>query len=32
MVGLRYIVGKYISIGTHYDSDIGIGAGVVFTY
>ncbi|MEO5943877.1 MAG: multicopper oxidase domain-containing protein [Ferruginibacter sp.] len=32
MAGLRYIVGKYISIGTHYDSDMGIGAGVVFTY
>ena len=32
MAGLRYIAGKYISIGTHYDSDMGLGAGVVFTY
>ncbi|MGB4846200.1 MAG: multicopper oxidase domain-containing protein [Ferruginibacter sp.] len=32
MAGLRYIVTKYISIGTHYDSDMGIGAGIVITY
>ena len=32
MAGLRYIATKYISIGTHYDSDMGIGAGIVFTY
>ena len=30
--GLRYIASKYISIATHYDSDMGLGAGVVFTY
>ncbi|MEJ7767958.1 MAG: multicopper oxidase domain-containing protein [Chitinophagaceae bacterium] len=32
MTGLRYIATKYISIGTHYDSDMGIGAGIVLTY
>ena len=32
MAGFRYIATKYISIGTHYDSDMGIGAGIVFTY
>ncbi len=32
MAGLRYIATKYISIGTHYDSDMGIGAGIVITY
>lgn len=32
MAGLRYIATKYISIGTHYDSDMGLGAGLVFTY
>ena len=30
--GLRYITSKYLSIATHYDSDMGIGAGLVFTY
>ncbi len=32
MAGFRYIATKYISIGTHYDSDMGIGAGVTITY
>ena len=32
MAGFRYIVGKYISLSTHYDSDMGLGAGVTFTY
>ena len=32
MTGFRYIAGKYISISTHYDSDMGIGAGIVLTY
>jgi hypothetical protein len=32
MAGLRYIATKYISLGTHYDSDMGIGAGIVLTY
>jgi hypothetical protein len=26
MAGLRYIATKYISISSHYDSDMGIGA------
>jgi CopA family copper-resistance protein len=30
--GLRYIVTKYISVSTHYDSDMGAGGGVTFTY
>ena len=32
MFGLGYIVTKYISVGTHYDSDMGLGAGLIFTY
>jgi FtsP/CotA-like multicopper oxidase with cupredoxin domain len=31
-VGFRYIVGKYFSLSTHYDSDMGIGAGITLTY
>jgi hypothetical protein len=30
--GFRYITSKYISLGTHYDSDMGLGAGIVITY
>ena len=32
MAGLRYVAGKYISISSHYDSDMGLGAGITFTY
>ncbi|MEO6489693.1 MAG: multicopper oxidase domain-containing protein, partial [Ferruginibacter sp.] len=32
MAGFRYILTKYISFSTHYDSDMGIGAGITFTY
>lgn len=32
MVGGRYIVTKYLSLSTHYDSDMGWGAGITFTY
>jgi hypothetical protein len=32
MVGFRYIATKYISISTHYDSDMGFGAGLTLTY
>ncbi|MEP7324117.1 MAG: multicopper oxidase domain-containing protein [Saprospiraceae bacterium] len=32
MTGLRYIATKYISVSTHYDSDMGLGAGLTFTY
>jgi len=32
MVGLRYIITKYISVSTHYDSDMFYGAGLTFTY
>jgi FtsP/CotA-like multicopper oxidase with cupredoxin domain len=32
MAGLRYVVTKYISASTHYDSDMGYGAGLTFTY
>ena len=32
MAGFRYIVTKYISLSTHYDSDMGLGAGITFTY
>ena len=30
--GLRYIVTKYFSISTRYDSDLGIGGGLTLTY
>ncbi len=32
MAGLRYIATKYLSLSTHYDSDMGMGAGLTFTY
>ncbi len=32
MAGLRYIVTKYFGISTHYDSDMGLGAGITITY
>ncbi|MGB3080842.1 MAG: copper oxidase, partial [Saprospiraceae bacterium] len=31
-VGLRYVVSKYFSLSTHYDSDMGWGAGFTITY
>ncbi|CAN5902155.1 hypothetical protein BH11BAC7_BH11BAC7_23710 [soil metagenome] len=32
MAGFRYIATKYISVSTHYDSDMGYGIGMTFTY
>jgi hypothetical protein len=32
MVGLRYIITKYIGLSTHYDSDMGWGGGLTFSY
>ena len=32
MVGGRYIVTKYFSLSTHYDSDMGGGVGITFAY
>jgi hypothetical protein len=32
MAGLRYIINKNIGLSTHYDSDMGFGAGVTFSY
>ena len=32
MAGLRYIATKYLSVSSHYDSDMGLGAGITFTY
>lgn len=32
MGGLRYIVSKYFSLSTHYDSDMGYGGGLTLTY
>ncbi len=32
MAGLRYIVTKNFGISTHYDSDMGLGAGVTLNY
>ena len=32
MAGFRYIVTKYFNFSTHYDSDMGLGAGITITY
>ncbi len=32
MAGFRYIVSKWLALSTHYDSDMGWGAGFTFTY
>jgi len=32
MVGFRYIFTKYFGLSTHYDSDMGFGAGVTLSY
>jgi len=32
MIGFRYVIGKYWSLSTHYDSDMGLGAGLTITY
>jgi hypothetical protein len=32
MVGMRFIASKYFSFSTHYDSDMGWGAGFTITY
>lgn len=32
MFGLRYIAGKNVSVSSHYDSDMGFGAGVTINY
>ena len=31
-LGMRYIVNKYFSLSTHYDSDMGYGAGITLSY
>ncbi len=32
MAGFRYIVTKYLGVSTHYDSDMGFGAGITINY
>ena len=32
MAGLGYIVNRNFAIRTHYDSDMGFGAGLTFSY
>lgn len=32
MAGLRYILTKSLSLSTHYDSDMGFGAGITLNY
>ncbi len=32
MAGFRYIATKYISFSSHYDSDMGLGVGLIFKY
>jgi FtsP/CotA-like multicopper oxidase with cupredoxin domain len=31
-VGFRYVVSKWFALSTHYDSDMGFGAGITITY
>lgn len=30
--GFRYVLTKYFNLSTHYDSDMGLGAGITITY
>jgi len=32
MGGFRYILSRYAGVSIHYDSDMGMGAGVMFNY
>lgn len=32
MAGFRFILTKYVSLSTHYDSDMGLGGGLTITY
>lgn len=32
MVGLNYIIGKNSGLRTHYNSDMGFGAGLILNY
>ena len=32
MAGFRYIITKYFGLSTHYDSDMGFGAGITVNY
>lgn len=32
MLGFRYIATRFMSVSTHYDSDMGFGAGLTFNY
>ena len=32
MAGFRYILSKFFSLSTHYDSDMKFGAGMTFHY
>jgi CopA family copper-resistance protein len=32
MVGLRFVVSKWFALSSHYDSDMGLGAGITLTY
>ena len=31
-LGFRYIIAKWFALSTHYDSDMGLGAGITLTY
>jgi CopA family copper-resistance protein len=32
MAGFQYIISKWMALSTHYDSDMGLGAGITITY
>jgi hypothetical protein len=31
-IGAKYILTKYVSLSTHYDSDMLLGGGITITY
>ena len=31
-IGMRYILTKYFNLSSHYDSDMGFGAGITIIY
>lgn len=31
-IGLRYVVSKWLALSSHYDSDMGLGAGIAIIY
>jgi hypothetical protein len=32
MASFRYVISKWMTLSTHYDSDMSLGAGITITY